>query len=439
MKFYDREKELQKLQEIENLSRESSQMTVMVGRRRIGKTKLLLRSSEGKKVVYFFVSRKSESILCRQFVEEAVNALGIPIGQYNHIADLLEHLMKISAANPFTLIIDEFQELLNIDVSIIGDIQRVWDLNKDNSRINLLLSGSVYLMMHRIFEDSKAPLFSRASNIIHLQAFRTDVVKTILHDHNPSYTNEDLLAMYTFTGGVAWYVELLVNAKAFTYKKMVDTVFRENSLFINEGKNLLIEEFGKDYSVYFSILESIARGINTRGEIAAATGVNEIGGYLAKLEHSYSIIKQMRPIFSKPTTKTVRYTIADNFISFWFRFFHKYMNYVESGSINLLKQLFVRDYPTFSGIMLERYFRQRAAESGRYTDIGNFWDRKGEHEIDIILVNELEKKLCIGEVKRQGKNINPDTLRSKAEYFLSEHPQLRHYQLDLSELDMHDM
>ena len=270
MNFYDRQCELQMLQGIEAISHDVSQMTVLVGRRRIGKTKLQLHATERLPHAYFFVSRKSESILCRQFAEEAERTLGIPIGPYTHIADLLEHLMIASAAMPFTLIIDEFQELINIDSSIIGDIQRVWDLNKDRSRINLLLSGSVYSMMHRIFEDEKEPLFSRASNIIHLDVFRTDVLKDILHDHNPNYTNEDLLALYTFTGGVAWYVELLINAEATTFKKMVDMIFRENSLFINEGKNLLIEEFGKDYSNYFSILECISRGINTRGEIENA-------------------------------------------------------------------------------------------------------------------------------------------------------------------------
>lgn len=439
MKFYDRENEMHMLHEIESATHEGSRMTVLVGRRRIGKTKLLIRASEGKPAVYFFVSRKSESILCSQFVEEAERELGMPIGAYHRLADLLEHLMRLSQSMPFTLIIDEFQELLNIDASIIGDIQRVWDLNKDRSRINLLLSGSVYSMMHRIFEGNKEPLFSRASNIIHIHAFRTDVLKEILRDCNAHYTNEDLLALYSFTGGVAWYVELLMDARAFTYKKMVDAIFRENSLFINEGKNLLIEEFGKDYSVYFSILECIARGVNTRGEITAAVGLNEIGGYLSKLENSYSIIRQMRPIFSKASSKTVRYYIADNFLTFWFRFFHKYMGYIESGSIELLKQTFLRDYPTFSGTMLERYFRQKASESGRYTHIGNFWDRKGEHEIDLILANELDKTVKVGEVKRQAKNISPTLLQDKADYFLTLHPQLQSYRMELFQLDLQDM
>ena len=180
MKFYNREKELELLQEIAQLSQSASQMTVLTGRRRIGKTKLLLRATENMPCVYLFVSRKSENILCNQFASEASQALNVPIGNYNRFADLLEHLMRISSLQPFTLIIDEFQEFVNIDKSIIGDIQRVWDLNKDKSRINLLASGSIYSMMQHIFENEKEPLFSRASNIIHLQSFKTDTLKEIL-------------------------------------------------------------------------------------------------------------------------------------------------------------------------------------------------------------------------------------------------------------------
>lgn len=439
MKFYNREKELQLLQEIEVTSHDNSQMTVLVGRRRIGKTKLLLKAIEGKPAVYLFVSRKSESILCQQFVEEAERSLNMPIGQYTRISALLEHLMRISQFTPFTLIIDEFQELEKIDPAIIGDIQRVWDLHKDQSHVNLLLSGSVYSMMKHIFEDEKEPLFSRASHIIHLQAFGTDTLKQILADYNPHFTKEDLLALYTFTGGVAWYVELLMSAKAWTWKKMIEVVFREQSLFVNEGKNLLIEEIGKEYSVYFSILECIARGINTRGEIENTTGVKEIGGYLSKLEKDFGIIAQMRPIFSKPSSKTVKYYIADNFLTVWFRFFYKHMNYVESGNFVQLRDIVLRDYPTISGSMLERYFRLKAKETGRYTDIGNFWDKKGEHEMDIILVNEQEQLLRIGEIKRQEKNINRQKLQEKVDYFLSVYPNLLSYTRELLSLSMEDM
>ena len=67
MKFYDRTNELETLMQIEQQSAETACFTIMVGRRRIGKTSLLLRSSAEKKMLYLFVSRNSEAVLCCQF------------------------------------------------------------------------------------------------------------------------------------------------------------------------------------------------------------------------------------------------------------------------------------------------------------------------------------------------------------------------------------
>ena len=89
--------------------------------------------------------------------------------------------------------------------------------------------------------------------------------------------------------------------------------------------------------------------------------------------------------------------------------------------------------------MLERYFRQQAIESKRYTSIGNYWNRKGENEIDIIMINEVEQILRIGEIKRQAKNIDMDLLRSKADYFLSVYPELQSYQQELLPLSLKDI
>ena len=92
----------------------------------------------------------------------------------------------------------------------------------------------------------------------------------------------------------------------------------------------------------------------TRGEIENRLGKAEIGGYLAKLEKYYSLISKKRPIFSKENSKQVRYCIADNFLTFWFRFIYRYQGYIESGALKLVENIIRRDYDVFSGSMLER-------------------------------------------------------------------------------------
>jgi len=72
----------------------------MVGRRRIGKTSLLLESVKGKKYLYLFVSRKSEPLLCEQFQKNATEALGIQIfGNITQFKDLFEQLLILQSKN----------------------------------------------------------------------------------------------------------------------------------------------------------------------------------------------------------------------------------------------------------------------------------------------------------------------------------------------------
>ena len=104
---------------------------------------------------------------------------------------------------------------------------------------------------------------------------------------------------------------------------MLNRLIKSDSIFLGEGKAILIEEFGKDYGIYFSILSAIARGKTSRSEIENVVG-KEIGGYLTKLENEYEVISKKQPIFEKSSTKNVRYTIEDNFFTFWFRFIYKY-------------------------------------------------------------------------------------------------------------------
>jgi len=438
MKFYDRTKELDILHFALEQSRKESRMTVVTGRRRIGKTELIKRCGDDT-VLYFFVSRKTESLLCRDFAEEAEKKLNRAIGFPIRFSDLFKTLLQLSKERPFTLIIDEFQDFQRVNPSIFSEIQRDWDLFKSESCINLIISGSVFTLMKRIFEDAKEPLFGRASIQMMLQPFSTNTLKEILKDHNPKYEADDLLALYTITGGVAWYVALMMDNKCFTKNSMIESLFTINSLLINEGRNLMVEEFGPESAIHFSILTCIADGLHTRGEIENILNNNNIGSYLTRLDKYYRLIETRQPIFSKTNSKKMRYIIRDEFLSFWFRFFYKYQAYIENNALEQLKTIIERDYATFSGFALERYFETKLRESGQYTRIGKFWDRKGENEIDLIAVNEIDNIAEVFEIKRDPNKFDKALLNSKIEYLKRNCPQMKKMAIKSGVLSLEDM
>jgi len=317
-------------------------------------------------------------------------------------------------------------------------MQQYWDLNKDKSKINLIVCGSVFSLMHKIFKDYKAPLFGRATSFLQIHPFNVSVLKEILNDVFPKYKHEDLLALFAFTGGVAKYIQLLVDNNAMSYKKMLDYIIREDSPFITDGKNILIDEFGKDYTVYFTILSAIARGDNTRANIENLVG-KEVSGYLTRLENDYGLVKKNTPLFAKNENKNVRYEITDNFFTFWFRFIYKYSHIIEIRQFDELKRIFERDYTTFSGKILERYFYNKYIENGNLTRIGAYWDKTGKNEIDMIAINEIDKTVHIAEIKRNEKHINYSTLKEKTLNMMEKTNSLKNYDIKYLGLSMSDM
>jgi AAA+ ATPase superfamily predicted ATPase len=441
MRFFDREQEFDKLREIENLSNEVAQFTIITGRRRIGKTEMVKKFYENKTLLYFFVARKAEMDLCEVFIDEIRTKLNIPMIESKGIsfAGIFRFIMELSQTQHITLFIDEFQDFYRVNPSIYSDMQNIWDSYKDKAHINLIVAGSVNTLMNKIFKDKKQPLFGRHTDTIHVRPFKPSVLKEIMAEYCPGYKKTDLLALYTMTGGVAKYVELFIDKKRFTEKKMLDMFLGQDSYFLSEGKNMLVDEFGKDYGIYFSILTLIAQGKNTRSEIENSLNIKEISGYLKNLNEEYGLISKMQPMYEKSSNKNVHYAINDLFLNFWFRFVYKYTHIIEAGGNERLRALVERDFTTFNGKALESYFNEVLKESGRYTRLGYWHDRKGENEIDIIAEDEIDNKIVFIEVKRQEKNFDEKVLKSKSELFFKAVGTFKDFEIIYKGLSIEDM
>lgn len=315
MKFFDRTEQLAQLREMKNRSYDNhSMLTVVTGRRRIGKTTLIDKSMSGEEYLYFFVGKKNEAVLCAEFTGEIRTKLGlfVPDG-ITSFKDIFTILMQAGEHRKFTLVIDEFQNFSEVNPSIFSDIQNYWDQFRLKTNVNLIVSGSIYSLMTKLFRDKKEPLYGRDDHTIKLHPFAPSVLKEVMHEYASGYTNDDLLALYAYTGGVPKYIELFVDAEALTKDGMIRYICKPDSPFIEEGRKLLIQEFGRKYGTYFSILEAISEGYNTQAEIATYLGSKSIGGQLSKLEETYNLIGKKRPMWAGSKSQTVRYEISDFF------------------------------------------------------------------------------------------------------------------------------
>lgn len=435
MEFYNRTTELQELDTLYGQSAQQGRMCVLTGRRRIGKTMLAIEFAKKYKHLYFFVSRKSEHLLCGEFLEQIRREFEVPlIGQITTFREVFQLVLELSKTERFVLIVDEFQEFYNINPAIYSDIQNLWDRYKRQSKLNVIFIGSVYSLMHKIFMDSKEPLFNRADRQFFVNAFSVRDTAMILRDYGRD-SLRTLFTYYVITGGMPIYIDQLVSNGAFDLDAILDCILGPNSPLLYEGKNVLIEEFGKDYSTYFSILSLIASGKTSRPEIESILE-RGTGGYIEKLEKDFAIVSRHQPISAKPGSRLVKYKIEDNFLQFWFRFVYRNMSAIEIGNFKYVKEIVIRDFDTYSGMLLEKMFRQLLAESEKYNRIGSYWDRKSENEIDIVAVNDQQEKLFAAEVKLDKRKASLARLENKAEKLRQKFPG---YEAEYAILELEDL
>ena len=441
MKFFGRKTELKELRKVRELSLERSRFTVLTGRRRVGKTELSREAFDDGKIPYLNlpITRQPEVTLCAQLQEEAERVLHLGIhGTCTRFGELFRELMKEAEKRPYTLVIDEFQEFDRTNPGVYGDIQHIWDEYHNKTKLNLVVNGSVNRLMNKIFFDDSQPLYGRNTGTLMLKPFEPGLLKEIFSYYRPEYTKKDLLALWTVSGGVARYVDMMMSAHAFTKEAMLEEIFSPLSAYIPEGRTILADEFGPDYGTYFTLLAAISSGQTTSAELKNLIGA-EVGGYLAKLEDQYSIVVKKQPIFGNTTSKNCHFLIDDCFFRFWFRFIYK-LNYLnELGRRDRMLDIARRDFDVFSGYALERYFAAKFVEDRRCTRIGGWWDRKGENEVDIVCEDEVSETIGFYEVKVDPSRYDANLLEGKVASFFAKNPEKMHFKREVGLLSLADM
>lgn len=370
--------------------------------------------------MYFFVRKKRINELLFDWTEEIKRVFGnVFFGAFRTLEDFLDFLFEYSNQKPFVVIFDEFQNFHYSNPTEFSLFQKVFDLKKENSKLLMIFSGSSYTLMEKIFKDSKEPLFGRASEFIHLSNLRLSDQKEFLKDQNIT-SGTDQLLLFSLFDGIPKYWEEIAEFPSESIKERVKKILLNRDWIWEEGENILKEEFGKMSASYFSILSAIAKGRRILGEIEQFSGINDAGAYLKNLEKVYGIVERKLPATSRSSKeKKGRYFIRDNFFDFWFKFLETKRNFKEIGQIELAVDQIFDDFNHYLGRKLEEMIIRKIIEENplkiSFTRIGKYWNREGNIDFDVILVNDPSNEAYIFEVK-----INPQKITNKILHELSE-------------------
>lgn len=283
-KFYNRESELAELRHVSRNIRDSKgQFSVVIGKRRVGKTRLLKEaffSDSENNTLYFFISRKSEALLINEFSHIIHSTLGAKFFKPDSLRDIIEFLLDYSTHTPITLIIDEFQDIQRVNRGLFSDIQNLWDSYKQSSMMHLVCCGSMYNMMTRIFKEQDEPLLNRDDRFFRIQALKPSYIKEIMLDLGV-FSASNMLEWWCLSGGIPKYLEWLSQANK--NESIFNHVISGSSSFIKEGTHRLVEDFGSEHQIYFDILNAISMGYTTRSQIKSMVEL-DVALHLEKLE-----------------------------------------------------------------------------------------------------------------------------------------------------------
>lgn len=425
-KFYNRQDEIEALLDIHQESQQQARFTYITGQRRIGKTSLInhvflnQKFTQQNRVLYFFVERKSPDALLLEFTDLIRKEFPLSPA-FSDFSSFFKYLIEQATQEPLTIIFDEFQNFDYVDSSIFSTLQKLWDQNHQDIKLNLLAVGSIYSSMEKIFADKHEPLFGRPTDKLTLRAFNLTTLLEILNK-NRVQQNEfaHLLKNYTLFNGIPQYWDLLENKELLNKKP--ETIFLSlflspRSILLNEGKELLMEEFGPKYHTYFSIIEAVASLSKVSVQkIAQRVGIesHHVNSYLKALNSKYNLIQKNVSVLN-PSGRKGRYSLGNRFLRTWFRYIFANKSLVEAGNKEVLIKKFKTDFPSYQGLAFEELVLEILRVNYKlfpYEKWGSYWDKS--REIDIVGLNKTEKKCLLGECKLSASNIN-QTLLDKME------------------------
>ncbi|MCH5235579.1 MAG: ATP-binding protein [Muribaculaceae bacterium] len=310
MKFIDRKKEKERLER--SISSIPTGLTVVYGRRRIGKSTLLRRVIKNNDI-YFLADRSEASHqreVCAKIIAEKIEDFDkVSYPDWEILLTSLNHRVMES----FCLCLDEFPYLVEQSPELPSVLQKL--LDEKILKYNLLICGSSQNMMYGLVFDKKSPLYGRAKEIIKLIPLKLPFIEEALH-----IDGIDAIKEYAVWGGIPRYWELRENCKTFE-SALWDNVFSINGILYDEPNQLLQDDM-KDIVKASTILSFIASGANRISEIASRSGevVTNLSRPVSKLVELGLIAKEMPFGVDEKNSKKTLYKISDQFLGFYYRF-----------------------------------------------------------------------------------------------------------------------
>ncbi len=362
-KFVDREEELQSLSEI--LDSPNMELVIIYGRRRIGKTRLILEALRGRRYIYYLAVESGNAERFRKTASRIIPELRYVRNDWEAIFHFLRDEI---------VVIDEFPNLIKEDKTVLSIFQKIVDDMLSGSRTKIFLVGSSVSMMKDLVLSYKSPLYGRRTGQLRLRPLPFPSLREFF----PTASPRELVEIYGFADGIPYYLEKVETP----FWEWLSREINDPKSFLKEEGDFLLRYEFEEVGTYKRILEAIASGKTRLGEIKSFVGKESLTEYLRNLIE-VELIEHVKPVVGG---KRGLYFIKDNFTRFWFRYIYPFLSEIEQGiySVDYIK----RTYDTYLGRVFEKIALEyvtdlmRRGELPRVERLGRWWYK--DKEIDVV-------------------------------------------------------
>ncbi len=387
---------VEELRLLESLRKEKKpKLVILYGKRRVGKTALLMELAKIYKALYLVARQESFKDQLHKISEETAKFFNDDVLRTNPFQNYDALFTYLEQKNE-PVFFDEFPFLVESHKALPSILQEHWDkrLSKKNSFI--VLCGSSIKMMQTLL-GYESPLYGRRTEQILLEPLLFKDSCSFFSSLSPEQKVEN----YAVLGGTPAYLLEFDYSKPLL-ENIEEKILKKNK-FLYQDTMFVIQQELNEPKTYYSIIKSIAKGNTKIGTIVNDTGLDKetVTKYLSVLQQLH-LVERRVPITEKQPEKSRSgiYLLKDQYFKFWFRFVFENIEYIEQNKQDLLlKEKIAPELNPFVGKAYEEIALQWIKTQKQFNNylFGRWWDRK--NEIDIAGIDKTHGKIVFGEVK----------------------------------------
>ncbi len=355
-----RDSELELLEEY--YAQSKSQLVVLYGRRRIGKSFLVEFFSKNKPHLFFEgLEEESTQEQINNFVQQLKTQIEkdflLSNLTFTNWHDLFYYLTieifpRYLGKKKLVLFFDELQWMAAGRSRLISLIKYFWDNHWKDKGLMLILCGSLASFMVDKVINSKA-LYGRASLHLHLKGLLPNDARRFFRGKR---SKQEILKYLMILGTVPKYLELIDCNQSFA-ANMNTLCFSEHGYLFDEIEKIFYKQF-REAQVYLQIVKHCKDKALTMKALAHKLKQKSNGGlkrYITNLCEA-DILQEYVSFGLKTNTKDKRYKVMDEYILFYFKYIEPNKTVIkQSQSRRLFQELCEKHWDSWLGFAFERF------------------------------------------------------------------------------------